>query len=295
MRDDFWLKRVADEVYQSLRTEKVGTPLRMHPVSRVHETNTGGWMVSVGRIGNVWLDLWLDRYASPDRRLFYAGFFSKDRAEIKRLIGVSGKRWPVVLLLDSGEAETGRYHHLKRPLAVGKFNAPVEEHYQDVDGGHYFGFYERMRGTPERIEARFCRQAVAFFMDVVRSLPESTADDERTEVFPQIENRKLVKAHLARERSRYLASQCKERDGYECQVCGMSFASVYGERLGSGFAEAHHKRPLSTLGNQVKTQLEDLITVCANCHRMLHRMDGKPCDVTKLTSIVRKNRRTLKP
>jgi HNH endonuclease len=33
-------------------------------------------------------------------------------------------------------------------------------------------------------------------------------------------------------------------------------------------AEAHHIVPLSQLRESVKTRLEDLATVCANCHRL---------------------------
>jgi hypothetical protein len=289
MRDDYWLKRVALDVYQALRMQKTGTALRVRPVRQVSELDTGGWMVSVGRLGDVWLDLWLDRYACPDRRLFYAGFYSDEAATIKRLVRASRRKWPVVLTLDSADVEEQRYAHLKRPLPAGKLNAPVVEHYEDEESNHYFGFYERMKGTPAQIEARFTRQSVDFFMDVIRQLPESMEDDEPAEVFPKIENRRLVRSHLIRERSRFLAAQCKERDEYECQVCGMNFASVYGQQLGTGFAEAHHKKPLGSLSDKVKTRLEDLITVCANCHRMLHRMEGKTGDIKKLQAIVRKH------
>jgi hypothetical protein len=33
-----------------------------------------------------------------------------------------------------------------------------------------------------------------------------------------------------------------------------------------------------------------LITVCANCHRMLHRMNGVPTDIPKLRRMVNKQR-----
>jgi hypothetical protein len=55
MRDDYWLKRVALDVYQALRMQKTGTALRVRPVRQVSESDTGGWMVSVGRLGDVWL------------------------------------------------------------------------------------------------------------------------------------------------------------------------------------------------------------------------------------------------
>ncbi len=50
----------------------------------------------------------------------------------------------------------------------------------------------------------------------------------------------------------------------------MDFKAVYGE-LGNGFAECHHKNPLSLRDENKKTELSDLAIVCSNCHRMLHR------------------------
>lgn len=39
-----------------------------------------------------------------------------------------------------------------------------------------------------------------------------------------------------------------------------------------------------------KVNTGGLATVCSNCHRMLHRMDGKRGDVEKLASIIRKHK-----
>lgn len=83
-----------------------------------------------------------------------------------------------------------------------------------------------------------------------------------------------------------MATERKIHDDYQCQVCGLRFVDVYG-KLGEGFAEAHHRVPLHRLKGVVKTRMEDLATVCANCHRMLHKMDGKRGDVDKLRAILR--------
>lgn len=60
-----------------------------------------------------------------------------------------------------------------------------------------------------------------------------------------------------------------------CQVpgCGFDFELVYG-RIGHGFAEVHHLKPLSELSQPTSTTLEDLAVVCANCHRMIHRSNS---------------------
>ena len=59
--------------------------------------------------------------------------------------------------------------------------------------------------------------------------------------------------------------------GTKCMICGFDFGQKYGE-LGKGYIEVHHIKPLATLEQEVVINPEtDLICVCANCHRMLHR------------------------
>ena len=55
-----------------------------------------------------------------------------------------------------------------------------------------------------------------------------------------------------------------------CQVCGFSFGETYGD-LGESFIECHHLTPVSELKAGATTNLSDLVVVCSNCHRMLHR------------------------
>jgi putative restriction endonuclease len=68
-------------------------------------------------------------------------------------------------------------------------------------------------------------------------------------------------------------------------VCDLHFPDRYGP-LGHAFAEAHHLVPLSKVKKCVMTKIDDLATVCANCHRMLHRMDGVTSDIATLRKIV---------
>jgi predicted HNH restriction endonuclease len=153
----------------------------------------------------------------------------------------------------------------------------------------FYGIYDPTRQTAERVSPYFSKRAVAFFEDVARALPRAAIRDEKREVYPRYEHRKRVVLHLRRERSGFLATECKIRDNYKCQVCGLRFENVYG-KLGVEFAEAHHCVPLSQLRGQIQTQLEDLKTVCANCHRMLHRMGGHRNDVQKRRGIVHEHR-----
>lgn len=95
--------------------------------------------------------------------------------------------------------------------------------------------------------------------------------------------------HRARERSSALVAIAKQRaleklGKLACSVCAFDFKATYGV-IGDGYIEAHHVVPLSELTGATVTKIEDLVLVCANCHRMLHRK--RPwMHVTALTSIL---------
>jgi 5-methylcytosine-specific restriction protein A len=55
-----------------------------------------------------------------------------------------------------------------------------------------------------------------------------------------------------------------------CEVCQFDFHAIYGER-GDGYIECHHTQALETLEPGAKTHIRDLVLVCSNCHRMIHR------------------------
>jgi 5-methylcytosine-specific restriction protein A len=63
--------------------------------------------------------------------------------------------------------------------------------------------------------------------------------------------------------------------GYTCLVCGFDFAATYGP-IGEHYIECHHMNPLSERPEEEQldgttTSVEEVVVVCANCHRMLHR------------------------
>jgi 5-methylcytosine-specific restriction protein A len=104
------------------------------------------------------------------------------------------------------------------------------------------------------------------------SLDEAETPEEGED--EALEGRILTRLHRSRERDQKLSGQRKAQRRKECggaltcEACGFDFALVYGNR-GDGFAECHHKVPLSESGT-VKTRLTDLAILCANCHRMIH-------------------------
>lgn len=77
--------------------------------------------------------------------------------------------------------------------------------------------------------------------------------------------------------------------GCKCNICGFDFEVTYGE-LGKAFIEVHHIKPLATLDSEVTIDPNtDLICVCSNCHRMLHRFKDYMIAVDELKRIVNNN------
>lgn len=108
--------------------------------------------------------------------------------------------------------------------------------------------------------------------DENQPLPD-IADDPFEE--DALEGRVLTREHRYRERDASLIKRKKDKHisqhgEVSCEACGFDFLDVYGER-GEGFIECHHTKPVSELRLGERTKLSDLVLLCSNCHRMIHR------------------------
>lgn len=84
----------------------------------------------------------------------------------------------------------------------------------------------------------------------------------------------------------------KEHNGeLFCEICGFNFKTIYG-KVGEDFIEAHHKVSLSSTTKEHKVKPSDLMMVCPNCHRMLHRqVNGKFLTIKQLQKSLNKTER----
>lgn len=60
--------------------------------------------------------------------------------------------------------------------------------------------------------------------------------------------------------------------GYSCLACGFNFEDHYGQ-VGKDFIEVHHMIPLAE--GERESDPNNLIPLCSNCHRMIHRLYNK--------------------
>lgn len=99
----------------------------------------------------------------------------------------------------------------------------------------------------------------------------SHEDDSMTEAE---EGRVISRMHRTRERNSQLAQQKKDRElrmnkRLRCEACQFDFSVAYGPSA-AHIIECHHTKPVHTLKAGDKTCLEDLVLLCANCHRVVH-------------------------
>lgn len=119
---------------------------------------------------------------------------------------------------------------------------------------------------------------VSQFLAQVTSLIEGWADEAEDPGI--VVEKRLYRLHLRQDRNPTAAQLAKRHHGFCCQACDFDFSRTYGS-LGEGFIEAHHLRPLATLEKGslgVYNVAKDFAVLCANCHRMIHRMED-PSDL----------------
>lgn len=82
-------------------------------------------------------------------------------------------------------------------------------------------------------------------------------------------------------------------DRIKCQACCFDFKDFYGE-YGENFIEIHHQKPVfqfdgDDLERTIEKALENVIPVCSNCHRMIHRRRKNPLSLKELKEYIQQD------
>jgi len=298
MTPEKWLTGFARTVASELREsgQATGVSLRPSPKIRAEESLTGGCYADLGRLrsqGAGTLEIFYDQFPRAGAMRLSFCFRAATIDRVKQFAHANIRTFGKAIPVRDADVQEEPFVALKKPLPERLYRRAILEAY-DVSDEHWRFFYGvyipeviRTTTTPKQ---SLVREATAFFTDVARTAAGIAPESD--EPYRSL-NRKIVRRHLIRERSSKLADAAKIRDGYVCQICDFNFGVSYGE-LGFAFAEAHHVVPLASPKARGSTTTDDLITVCSNCHRMLHRMSGEPGDLPKLRRIVATYRRGRK-
>jgi hypothetical protein len=126
---------------------------------------------------------------------------------------------------------------------------------------------------------------VTFSIEGRSSIETSEVEDDIIEEYVGKEGKERIISHRLRERDPKLSKMAKKlfKSKYKtlfCELCGIDFAIAY-PSLGADFIEAHHRTPLSKLNQEVETKPQDLMMVCSNCHRMIHKVPDCNVEVVR--------------
>jgi predicted HNH restriction endonuclease len=103
-----------------------------------------------------------------------------------------------------------------------------------------------------------------------------------------------------RTRSRKLVEKAREyfkvNNKIYCKACNFNFEDCYGE-IGKGFIEIHHLKPIFAYENNFEQSIQDalsnVVPVCANCHRIIHRKKSNVLPIETLREIIAKQKLTV--
>jgi hypothetical protein len=262
-----FLKETAAKVCQRLSRLHVFQPMKLS----VRPTDTGGYKALVMATPKADLAFWVDKYARfPNRHLWY-GYYWQDENLFSEALGHWGDYVQKEFVKGDANCTLSDPYHLRIGLDASSFGRPFLEKYSST-GEYFFGCFDRRTELSSSLVDRI----TSFFRKTMT--PDGTIGIEnlltrKRKDFEKKEEQRLVKA-LRYARAHSVAAEQKNRDGYLCRICGFNFATAY-PKLGSRFAEAHHRVSLgSAKGARVIVRPESFVTLCANCHRMVHRAES---------------------
>jgi len=139
---------------------------------------------------------------------------------------------------------------------------------------------------PKKIIAKFKNQKINVTKYIIKQKKENQWQDNFENEYPEGAEKRFIQS--MRERNSRLRRNAKLRYGITCMVCGFSFDKCYGKTMGESYIEVHHTKPLAEAKKIQKTSIEDVIVICSNCHRVIHKRKGKLLDWKKLRKVTKK-------
>lgn len=122
-----------------------------------------------------------------------------------------------------------------------------------------------------------------FILEKVDSFLNSSNENEyELENIEYKEGKIQIRYGVKFERNPKLRQKAVEIHGTTCKVCGFDFEQVYGD-IGKNFIEIHHIKPMYSVRKEISVNPKtDLVPLCSNCHKMIHRNKDKPLTIEEL-------------
>lgn len=250
------------------------------------------------------VEVYFNTHLKESEKLLY-GFYKnelEDQLVFESLETLWGYRFPILSFLFFIKDDT-KYMPIKPTRFKERFNrigvatdnslSCSWENYQEflrVLGDVQERLLEPFKGQVELIDAHSFVWMMWHIDDAVPSegVKELLDEDDNESVVVTSNKEGMQKQYYVTryERSAKNRKMAIRAHGYKCMACGFDFEEKYGE-LGKEYVEVHHIVPLSSRTEVVEINpVTDLICLCANCHRMVHRKKNYVPSLEELKEII---------
>ncbi len=159
--------------------------------------------------------------------------------------------------------------------------------------------FERVIETHEYPELRFYKinakeyDLEFIYIDSDEDFPVDRPNEleSKITVLEGTEGRKVLIYTTKYERNPANRREALRIHGTRCMACGFDFEKMYGDR-GRNYIEVHHIKPLSHVNEEILVNPEtDLICLCSNCHRIVHRKKNAVLTLEELKELIEEQKR----
>jgi len=183
----------------------------------------------------------------------------------------------------------------------------LRKFFNPVDQKEYPFYLSKLQLFAEKYNLRICNKTIAGHQgwiylpkeEIVGQLSNSLLSIENDinsfesdfEDITMVEGKKRNILVNTYERNARLRKQTINFHGVTCMACKFNFQVKYGKH-GENFIEVHHINPLSrTKDEHIVNPKTDMVVLCSNCHRMVHRDQENPLTIEELRRIITENER----
>lgn len=130
-----------------------------------------------------------------------------------------------------------------------------------------FSYYSHTSDETPATPTRF----ILYPLDILPEEEKAESEVAEPSYLPMVEGKERTRIQTYYERNPKLRAQAIKIHGTKCIVCGFDFGKRYGP-FGEGYIEIHHVTPHSSIkGEREIDPKKDLVPICSNCHRMIHK------------------------
>jgi len=187
------------------------------------------------------------------------------------------------------------YTQLEAPVSIKAALKNDKDAFQAIlKSGRYRLFYCQRQKELRLNQGKYLTQVSPELYELLGGLFNETElkKEEKENSSRYREGRERIYIQTARERNPKVRANAIARYGHHCMVCKFDFDYFYGPDLAIGYIEVHHLNPLASLTEETETDLKDLIVVCSNCHRIIHRKKGETMNWKFLRREISKRRKS---